>query len=395
MFVKLTVRSCMALVVAAASLCPSNAIANIFLPDDRQPVLSREYPWRCIGLVLMETKTTRATGTGFLIGRNLVLTNAHCTMDTETGETAENIYFFANRVDGVASNAVHVNHVWRGADDLEEHSDGDWAILRLDSNLGDDLGWLELSAEDVDQAVLTGYSGDYRDQQTAASARCSLYQVLPWLRYHDGDSTSGSSGGPVLAKIDGKLVVVALHFAHKRDKDDSGKSSDKFEKYEAAYANMALPVAVFINAVQAIIEEQNACGLADAAQRARAQISARQYESAIKTLSELIDACPQNSWARLLRGYVLSIMGRTAEAAKDYRDAIELDPRCLDSLLARAVYCKLTKNHQEYRAVTTRWILASSGYRSLPRGRVAANDVPRIEHIVFADSQHANTLPTD
>lgn len=157
-----------AMLAAATSLAPARA--NFFGPDDRAPVLSREYPWRRLGVIVARFETGLATGAGFPIGRDLVLINAHITVDETTGRGAASIYFLPNRVDGVASNAVHGNRVWRGTGEPQREPERDWAVLRLDSNLGDDLGWLELAPLEVDRGYIAGYSDDLRAQDTAAVA---------------------------------------------------------------------------------------------------------------------------------------------------------------------------------------------------------------------------------
>jgi len=369
----------------AVVLSPSLARANVFGRDDRQPVLSRQHPWCCIGLVVCETESGVSTGTGFLIGRNLVLTNAHCAMDDSTGKAASRLYFLANRIDGVASHAAHVNKVWLGTDSLNDDPDQDWAVLRLDANLGDELGWLTLSTELAERGALVGYSGDYREQETAAIAPCSFHDTSSVVLCHDADATRGSSGGPILAERDGKTVVVALNFAEYGENQDN---SMLIRAYHDRFANLALPVAHFFERVTSIIEEESHRKNADYVQQARQQLADREHAAAYATLTKLIKACAQNSEARLLRAYVCELQGRENEALADYREALRIDPLCLDHSLVRAAYCLGRGDYEECIALATRVLavaqnhkpaleLRSAAYRKLGQASLAVADAEK------------------
>jgi V8-like Glu-specific endopeptidase len=357
--------ACLALAAASAG----SARANIFGRDDREPSLSREYPWRCVGLIVAQFEDGVATGTGFLIGRNLVLTNAHLTVDEATGEVPSEIYFLANRVDGIASNAVHVNRIWRGTGAPQREPERDWAVLRLDSNLGDDLQWLELSPREVEEGYMVGYSGDYRDQETAAISPLTFRDGLWGVVRHDGDGTRGSSGSPLLADTADGPVVVALNFGELREE---GEHSITVAAYDDSVANLALPVEAFYREVLQIIARENVLSLADFAQRARAQVAELDYDAAEATLTDLIELSPNNTWARLLRGYVRGAQGREDAAAQDYREAVERDPSALDFTLVRAAYCLSTGNYEEVVMLTSRVIAASGSHRFAYQMRAAA-----------------------
>jgi V8-like Glu-specific endopeptidase len=379
------------LCLAALALFPfsGNARGNVFGTDDRRPLLEREHPWRCIGLVVAESESGVSTGTGFLIGRNLVLTNAHCTLD-ETGEApSTRIMFFANRVDGVPSNAVHVNRVWRGTESLSQNPWADWAVMRLDSNLGDDLGWLELSTEQVEEAMLVGYSGDYREQLTPAVSPCSLHEGFAGVLFHDGDSTRGSSGGPIIVEKDGDTVVVGLHFAERRD---SGDVSLSIPEYDDEHANMAFPASEFIEEVQAIIEQEEAEGLADLAKQARKEMGAGDYAAAHETLSKLIRACPDNSWAHMLRGYSSDVQGMAGAAAEDYQRALQIEPDCVELTTMRAIFSFATGNYQECVQVASRILMASKSNKLAYQLRAAAYNKLGQTRLATSDARRAASL---
>jgi hypothetical protein len=376
---------CLALAVASAG----SARANVFGRDDREPVVSREYPWRCIGLIVAKFDDGVATGTGFLIGRNLVLTNAHVTVDEATGEAASEIYFLANRIDGIASNAVHVNRVWRGTFAPQRNPESDWAVLRLDSNLGDDLRWLELSPREVADGYMVGYSGDYRDQETAAVSPLTFHDGLWGVVRHDGDGTRGSSGSPLLADTADGPVVVALNFGELRDEGDSSLT---LEAYDDSLANLALPVEAFYREVQQIIARESILSQADFAARARSQVAELDYDGAEATLTDMIELSPDNTWARLLRGYVRGVQGREAAAAQDYRDALERDPDALDFTLVRAAYCLSTGAYEEVVMLTSRVIAASGSHKFAYEMRAEAYQRLGEVQLAQSDIRHGAAL---
>ena len=68
---------------------PDLGIKNVFGNDDRVQVTSKDYPWRAIGYL-----NTGCTGT--LVGRDLVLTAAHCVIDSNT-QQLNNIKHFLSK----------------------------------------------------------------------------------------------------------------------------------------------------------------------------------------------------------------------------------------------------------------------------------------------------------
>ena len=113
----------------------------------------------------------------------------------------------------------------------------DWALMQLDTPLGDKygyLGWrdLDFSNSDIIEALserinLVGYSGDFPTEslrefgQAATTAgvdrACSilgLWSEGPFVGTiaHDCDTNPGASGGPILAKFtNDRYYIVGLH----------------------------------------------------------------------------------------------------------------------------------------------------------------------------------------
>ena len=58
---------------------PMGSNRAIIGEDQRLPMMSREYPWSTVGKIVMISKDKKEYScTGTLIGKSLVITNAHC-----------------------------------------------------------------------------------------------------------------------------------------------------------------------------------------------------------------------------------------------------------------------------------------------------------------------------
>ena len=77
---------------------PMGTSRAIIGEDQRLPLMSREYPWSTVGKIVMVSKDKKEFScTGTLIGKSLVITNAHCVYD-EKGKLFPNIYFLPNLI---------------------------------------------------------------------------------------------------------------------------------------------------------------------------------------------------------------------------------------------------------------------------------------------------------
>lgn len=209
--------------------------------DDRVPMMSHEYPWTAIGRV--EGTDERGGGfhcTGTLISETVVLTNAHCVINPETGKVARKMQFMPNLIDGDFDNAdvAQVEAYYVGTNFRDGKEPSDWALLKLDKPLGKKygyLGWKSLPASTLiktpKQMALVGYSADF--PKTAKSfpglvfkagpgmtasvhKGCSIVGKQAKVLLHDCDTTGGASGGPILSKLAGEYYVVALHAGWQR-----------------------------------------------------------------------------------------------------------------------------------------------------------------------------------
>ncbi len=209
---------------------------NVFGEDHRTGITSDMYPWRTIGRLV---SPEGGTCTGTIVGRDLVLTAAHC--------VEEGIVFQPNYHWGQAPEAVAVLSAWRGTGEPATHTGDDWAVLRTASPVGESYGWLSVVPTTVDSfpsdVQVAGYSGDFEEGQTPGIDRdCKVRGRDPaqGLILHDCDTTRGASGGPALLWDDGVVTVYGINVAERRE---GGETSMHRAAYDDEHANVLIPSA--------------------------------------------------------------------------------------------------------------------------------------------------------
>ncbi|MBR8840973.1 MAG: trypsin-like serine protease [Stigonema ocellatum SAG 48.90 = DSM 106950] len=203
--------------------------------DNRIPMLSRKYPWSTIGRIQGTTADARGYYcTGTLIYDNLVLTNAHCVIDPETGKRSTKIQFMPNVIDKNYEDIADVETVIYGTDFKQRShiNPNDWAIMKINQPLGRKYGYLGLKSIPTATLVsnpkaffFVGYSSDFPDDKyqkylsagpgwTASyEAGCSIVKEEAGLLFHNCATARGSSGGGIIGVINGDPYIVALNNA--------------------------------------------------------------------------------------------------------------------------------------------------------------------------------------
>lgn len=241
----------------------SSISENVFAPDDRRPGLAAEGSLRWSGKLI---SPDGGACTASLVGRDLILTAAHCVINRKTGAVDKGTYRFKlSLIRGEASAESGVRYVWFGTRAPSDHRASDWAILRLSKALGDQYGWMGVNAFDlktiIDQDVIgvTGYASRYQDGKTASVEFGCRFTVAnsDGSFLHDCDTLPGVSGAPIYRfNLDGGGVphyyVVAINVAS--PKDSRGNPYIGID-YSDKYANIAVPATSFIATLKAIIKQ--------------------------------------------------------------------------------------------------------------------------------------------
>lgn len=205
-------RRCLAVFAAAAlavAMAASGAVAA-----GPQPLDSRAYPYSAIGRL-------NAAGEGFctatLVGPDLVLTAAHCLWDRIRGRwrPVDDVHFVAGyqRSTWLAhGRAVKVimdrPRTAPGKDHIGQAAD-DWALVRLDTPIGERVGWLgmvpgaalaQVPAADV---AVTAYRHDRAHLLSVQSGCNAALAAAPENRrviVHRCDVVHGASGSPLVVR---------------------------------------------------------------------------------------------------------------------------------------------------------------------------------------------------
>ena len=173
-----------------------------------------------VGLIVTPTRDDPEKGyfcTGFLVGPDLFMTNAHCVHDGQGVLPFDKTTIYMNYyqdldVDSTAGGATAgVSAV------LHAHARKDYALLRLDKRIGDSYGWLKL---DTTTTVNTSQSVKLISHPQARSKEIvrknsqikGIIAQAPFMVAYLADTENGSSGSPVFLK-DGTDVIAIHHSA--------------------------------------------------------------------------------------------------------------------------------------------------------------------------------------
>ncbi len=215
--------------------------------DDRRPMLDQRQPWSAIGRITFtkENNPTLYLCTGTLIGESLLLTNAHCIVDPDTQKVHSNLQFEPNLINGELKDDQDRAKIIGGVygtdfkDQAKPPHPQDWALVKLDKPLGKKYGTIPVQPlpiavfkKNPNKLIQIGYSFDFPDPKKEAFKGlvagqgetagmhdgCSITeQRQDTVFVHNCDTRGGSSGGPLLGWLGGKLHIVALNAAEFAD----------------------------------------------------------------------------------------------------------------------------------------------------------------------------------
>lgn len=156
---------------------PRSIIGN----DDREVVTNTtRVPYRYIGRLNITCKNGEEyTGTGFLVGKNTILTAAHCVYIK--GNTISKVMFYPAQngkelpFNGYKATEIHVPQQYKDAinnNNYNKQQQFDYAVLKLSGNIGTTLGYFALGGYNTvynentlinTQATIAGYPGEFGD----------------------------------------------------------------------------------------------------------------------------------------------------------------------------------------------------------------------------------------
>lgn len=189
---------------------------HFFGRDDRVLVPVNERPWSYMGVLRMDTGESC---TATLVARDVIVSAAHC-IHTERGVNARGRFEAAHggRTARITAYLVDQRYDYRRFNSGDDIDGMDWALLRLDQPLGDQLGFAGVqnltgqgqtraAAADLMQA---GYSWD-TGGHLSGNLRCHIRTVYPDNTFaHECDTTRGDSGSAFLVRNGQNYDVIGV-----------------------------------------------------------------------------------------------------------------------------------------------------------------------------------------
>lgn len=233
-------------------LSSESSTQNVFGEDNRVVLDSPAFPFTAIGRL-----DNGCTGT--LLAPNLVLTAAHCVINSKTGRPNGQVSFFrpgyspSNR-----ENKFWISDFWVGTYSPEENRTQDFAFLKLQTPVTG-FGSMVISSMPFDHALpvkvsLGGYSNDKSKGEVLSYVpECQILEKTGVRNasnetsekyLHDCDAVSGVSGGPLFWYNHGanQYDVIGITVSELRN---GAPSSVYRDSYNRDFANIAVPAKNF------------------------------------------------------------------------------------------------------------------------------------------------------
>ena len=196
----------------------------IFGPDERTILPESDYtkfPYRTVCLLHAKYDTNgdgvydkTGVGTGVLVGPRTVLTAAHVVFDNTAGVWSNTVHVFPGAHKNSNNSLVtpygqfHSASIVKGNNHITHSSADDWAIIDLNADIGDQIGYMGVSSSlsNGNSVRLYGYHGDYNSKLGYGPGVTDAVETYKFR--HNCDAIAGSSGGPVTR---GTTTVVGIH----------------------------------------------------------------------------------------------------------------------------------------------------------------------------------------
>lgn len=192
---------------------------HFFGRDDRVMMDTGTFPWSVIGYVTFDSG---GTCTASLVAPNVLATAAHCISEGNRIEAAGEFRTGENLPGGARTARVNdylLDPNWNEErfSNTDDFDGTDWALLRIDRPLGDELGYL--GAVDLAQAGgraarqeriwQAGYSWD-TGTNLSGNEDCRIVDFnRDNTMAHNCDTTRGDSGSPFMVRRGDQWAVVA------------------------------------------------------------------------------------------------------------------------------------------------------------------------------------------
>ena len=185
------------------------ALPNVVIGnDDRKEVSdTKQTPARWVGKL---HSTTQSGGSSYctasLISKDTVITAGHCVAKGQSKWT-----FAAGENKGQQPyGTAAAKQIWY--DKKYGETGHDWAVIKLDSAVGEKTGWFGMNVPDTQklvdtQATVIGYPGD-KDNGAQWADRNKVMKVTDRQVVYQTDTFNGQSGSSVM---DDKSMIFAIH----------------------------------------------------------------------------------------------------------------------------------------------------------------------------------------